>query len=68
VKRRIDTVLDSFEDFKKAVMVSIQDKISARLDAERQRISNNLFASVAVVDTENTEETPEESQSNAEEN
>ncbi len=61
-------MLDSFEDFKKAVMVSIQDKISARLDAERQRISNNLFSSVAVVDTENTEETPEEPQSNAEEN
>lgn len=61
-------MLDSFEDFKKAVMVSIQDKISARLDAERQRISNNLLASVAVVDTENTEETPEEPQSNAEEN
>jgi hypothetical protein len=60
-------MLDSFEDFKKAVMVSIQDKVSARLQAERDRISNNLFASVAVVDTENTEETPEESQSNAEE-
>jgi hypothetical protein len=60
-------MLDSFQDFKKAVMVSIQDKVSARLQAERDRISNNLFASVATVDTENDEETAEEPQSNAEE-
>jgi len=60
--------LGSFEDFKKAVLMSIQDKVGARLEAERQRISNNLLASVAVVDSENSEETPEEPQSNADEN
>ena len=55
-------MLDSFEDFKTAVLTSLKDKVAERLSAERQRVSNNLFLKRK---TENAEETPEETQSNA---
>ena len=55
-------MLDSFEDFKTAVLTSLKDKVAERLSVERQRVSNNLFLKRK---TENAEETPEETQSNA---
>lgn len=58
-------MLDSFEDFKTAVLTSLKDKVAERLHAERQRVSNNLFLAP---EGENTEETPEETQSNADDN
>ena len=58
-------MLDSFEDFKSAVLVSLKDKIAERIAQERQQVSNNLFAAVV---GNKTEESPEETQSNAEEN
>lgn len=35
---------NSFEEFKTAVNISLRDKISERLDQEREHISNSLFA------------------------
>lgn len=58
-------MLDSFEDFKSAVLVSLKDKVKERIAQERQQVSNNLFAAVV---GDKTEESPEETQSNAEEN
>ena len=58
-------MLDSFEDFKSAIRMSLKDKIAERITQERQQVSNNLFAAVV---GDKTEESPEETQSNAEEN
>ena len=58
-------MLDSFEDFKSAVLVSLKNKIAERIAQERQQVSNNLFRAAV---GQKTEETPEETQSNAEEN
>lgn len=58
-------MLDSFEDFKSAIQMSLKDKIAERITQERQQVSNNLFAAVV---GDKTEESPEETQSNAEEN
>lgn len=55
-------MLDSFEDFKSAVLTSLKDKVAERLSAERQRVSNNLLLTRK---GENSQETPEETQSNA---
>jgi hypothetical protein len=55
-------MLDSFEDFKTAVITSLKDKVAERLSVERQRVSNNLFLSRQ---KEKAQETPEETQSNA---
>lgn len=57
--------MDSFEDFKRAIQMSLKDKIAERIAQERQQVSNNLFAAVV---GDKTEESPEETQSNAEEN
>lgn len=57
--------MDSFEDFKSAVLVSLKDKVKERIAQERQQVSNNLFRAAV---GQKTEETPEETQSNAEEN
>ena len=58
-------MLDSFEDFKSAILVSLKDKVSKRIADERYQVSNNLFRAMV---KQEAEESPEETQSNAEEN
>lgn len=36
-------MLDSFSEFKSAVLSSLQDKISERLSQERETVSNSLL-------------------------
>jgi len=62
-------MLDSFEDFKSAVLMSLKDKISDRISFEREKVSNNLFR-VSSDDAGNNriEHSDEDSQSNSDEN
>ncbi len=61
-------MLDSFEDFKSAVLMSLKDKISDRISFEREKVSNNLFRASSDVDEDETEDSDEDSQSNSDEN
>lgn len=64
-------ITDSFEDFKTAIFTSLNDKISDRLNNEKEHISNYLFCGSPGAESE--DETPDEAeetdqtQSNAEE-
>ena len=62
-------MINSFDDFRNAVLVSLKDKVAERIATERQRVSNNLFAAVTEpLGDEDAHSSEEESQSNAEEN
>jgi len=54
-------MLHSYEEFRNAVYSSLRDKVSERIDTEREYISNALLRGETPVETE-------EPQSNADEN
>ena len=51
-------MLDSFSEFKSAVLYSLQDKISERISQERESVSNSLLrdenADSIEIDTESS--------------
>jgi len=55
------TVVGSFEEFRAGIYASLRDKVAERISAERENISNSLFAQ-----SEKTEKS--ETQSNADGN
>lgn len=54
-------MVGSYNEFKNAVYGSLKSKVAERLDAEKERISNNLFKGVL---PETEAESSEETQSN----
>ena len=58
-------MLDSFEEFKTAIHTALRDKVSERLNTEREYISNSLLRGNV---EEDATETPDETQSNEAEN
>jgi hypothetical protein len=53
-------MLNSFEEFKTAVYSSLRDKVSERIDTEREYISNDLLRVEAPADAEETQSNTDE--------
>lgn len=53
-------MLNSFEEFKTAIYSSLRDKVSERIDTEREYISNDLLRGETTADAEETQSNTDE--------
>lgn len=53
-------MLNSFEEFKTAIYSSLRDKVSERIDTEREYISNDLLRGETTAEAEETQSNTDE--------
>lgn len=53
-------MLNSFEEFKTAIYSSLRDKVSERIDTQREYISNDLLRGETTAEAEETQSNTDE--------
>ena len=53
-------MLNSFEEFKTAIYLSLRDKVSERIDTQREYISNDLLRGEITTNAEETQSNTDE--------